>query len=60
MIFTGGTSCITNNDHISEKFDIFMSTRHIPDRHVFLTQQYHPYMYSVFINNYNIALIKKN
>ena len=27
MIFTGGTSCITNNGHISEKFDILRSTR---------------------------------
>ena len=27
MIFTGGTSCIANNGHISEKINIFRSTR---------------------------------
>ena len=27
MIFRGGTSCITSNGHISEKFDILRSTR---------------------------------
>ena len=27
IIYTGGKSCITNNGYISEKFDIFRSTR---------------------------------